>query len=86
MTDLGTGPSSRAEAINNRGQVVGTACHDGVQETPCRGFLWQDGAITQLGTLGGTCSRAMDINNRGQVVGMSCTAADEAHAFLWRTA
>ena len=32
-------------------------------------FLWQDGAMTDLGTLGGRASWAYAINDRGQVVG-----------------
>jgi probable HAF family extracellular repeat protein len=35
----------------------------------CRGFLWRDGKITGLPTLGGANSLANSANNRGQVVG-----------------
>lgn len=69
-----------AHAINDRGQVVG------VSETPDAGnhaFLWQDGKMTDLGTLGGTFSGAWDINNAGQVVGWAENAKGERRAFLW---
>ena len=57
---------SWAVAINDRGQVVGssdTAAGD------LHAFLYSDGAMTDLGTLGGTNSWASGINDRGQVVG-----------------
>ena len=42
------------------------------------GFLWEDGSITDLGTLGGELSQALAINNRGQVAG-----DDGVHAAIW---
>ncbi len=49
-------------------------------------FLWDNGTMTDLGSLGGTDSEAQCINNRGQVIGMSTlVAGDQAkHAFLWQ--
>jgi probable HAF family extracellular repeat protein len=35
----------------------------------CRGFLWQDGSMTPLSTLGGYNGAASAINNRGEVAG-----------------
>ena len=48
-------------------------------------FLWQDGAMTDLGTLPGDAnSMATDINEKGQVVGTSCDATfSVCRAFLW---
>jgi probable HAF family extracellular repeat protein len=37
----------------------------------CRGFLWRDGRITALPTLGGNNSNAASANNRGEVVGFA---------------
>jgi probable HAF family extracellular repeat protein len=71
LIDLGTlgGGSSRVHAINNRGQVVGGS---ETVEGEWHAFLWEDGRMKDLGTLGPpatTSSRAQGINNAGQVVG-----------------
>lgn len=66
---------------NTRGEVVGesqTATGDR------HAFLWRDGQMTDLGTLGGSFSRAESINDRGQVVGLAETATGESHAFVWQ--
>jgi probable HAF family extracellular repeat protein len=85
ITDLGTfGPgwtSGGAAAINERGQVVGT---NGTAGGKQHAFLWQNGKMKDLGTLGGRDSGASAINARGQVVGTSLTSAPQrVHAFLW---
>src|SRR3954467_3838407 len=48
-------------------------------------FLWDNGTMTDLGSLGGTHSEAQCINNRGQVIGWSNLSGDSIrHAFLWQ--
>ena len=78
---------SYAAAINNRGQIVGWSGKKpsgsdavGVQHA----VMWQNGRITDLGTLGGTSSEATAINERGQIVGWSETKTGDLHAFLWQ--
>jgi len=96
MQDLGTlgGPDSfvGAGGINQRdGFVVGGSYTNDIPN-PVTGlptmdpFLWKDGKMTDLGTLGGTlcCQAATVANNQGQVVGGSNLAGDLiSHPFLW---
>jgi probable HAF family extracellular repeat protein len=54
--------------------------------TESRAFIWDGGAIQDLGTLGGTDSCAVSINERGQVAGYSFTDTSSnppVHPFLW---
>lgn len=69
-----------AHAINPAGQVAG-GCRT---SESVHAVLWQDGVMTDLGTLGGGPSLAIGINAGGQVVGWSGTIGDlYTHAFLW---
>jgi probable HAF family extracellular repeat protein len=79
VTDLG--PGTVGTAINNAGQVVG---YSYTASGPNQPFLWSNGTLTNLGTLGGTAGEALGINSSGQVVGQSNIAGDVYHhATLW---
>jgi probable HAF family extracellular repeat protein len=85
VTDLGTLDGfgqSGANSINDGGQVVGYS--DDAETGNSHAALWRNGAVTDLGTLGGAYSQAYDINGSGQVVGDSRVASEDWHAFLWQ--
>ena len=64
--------------INDRGDIVGTMnLGDGVY----RAWHWRDGALTELGTLGGQNSNAYYVNNEGVVVGSAVTSNGVRRAF-----
>jgi probable HAF family extracellular repeat protein len=92
MQDLGTlgGTDAQAMLINDRGQVVGESYLNANPSPACAlplvtgAFLWENGEMQNLGSLGGTCTLPSDLNERGQIVGVSNLPNDQnAHAFLW---
>jgi probable HAF family extracellular repeat protein len=91
LQDLGTlgGTDSCALFVNDRGQTAGNSFTNSTVN-PSTGlptlhpFLWHEGKMLDLGTLGGTLAVANGINRRGQVGGVSTLAGDQAlHPFLW---
>jgi probable HAF family extracellular repeat protein len=73
-------PQSSANGINNQGQIVGALSVPGTIDA----FLYRDGQLRDLGTLGGVGSSADGINDRGQVVGESSIAGNSVyHAFIY---
>ena len=84
MTDLGTlgglNSSEQWPVKDDRGLIAGVAetpntdplgenfCGFGTGLI-CQGFLWQNGVMTALPTLGGNNGQALGVNNRGQLVG-----------------
>ena len=78
---LGAAPA-RATSINAKGQIVGYSYRP---DNSYHGFLWDNGNVTDLGTLsGGHVSAASDINDAGQICGWSdAQKLGPARAFLW---
>jgi probable HAF family extracellular repeat protein len=71
-------------ALNDAGQVVGQALTATNSDGSFHAFIWQNGTMTDLGTLGGAASIANGINNSGQVVGGSVTSDGSSDAFVWQ--
>jgi len=81
-------PARRADRPSpqtNLGQVTGlSGGWPGRSYSRFALLVLANGALTDLGNLGGTESAPSDINNRGQVVGASFLPGDTtSHAFLW---
>lgn len=74
------GYSTWASGANDAGSVTGSAGAEGRAE---RAFLYQNGQMRLLDTLGGSWARATAINNADQVVGVSADAAGATRAFLY---
>jgi probable HAF family extracellular repeat protein len=81
------GPNSAAFGVNQHGQIVGqaeTSVANGEDfcgfnfygfpsSTACLPFVWQNGMMAKLPTLGGANGFANSINNRGEVAGLAET-------------
>jgi probable HAF family extracellular repeat protein len=73
---------SLVSRFNNQGVMAGNA--DFGQET--HAAIWDNGTITDLGTLGGPYASATDVSDNGFVVGESTINPDnwnKHHAFIW---
>src|SRR4030067_514448 len=92
MNDLGTlggTTSSQAWDINKKGQITGSYDYAGYYKpfygnSEIHAFLYSDGVINDLGTLGGPNSWAYDINKFGHVVGMLGFPTGWGRAFLYK--
>ena len=98
LGSLGLGVSDGL-AINANGQVTGysylsktvqtSGCPGGYDapkkcvEHPEHAFLYSNGTMNDLGTLGGNNSQGRAINLSGQVVGLADTKTGFSDAFLW---
>lgn len=85
VTQLGTlGGSysfvSGRPALNDAGDVIG---YSQTAQGLSHAFLWRQGVMKDLGTLGGASSVPMAISERGDVVGYAAMGGGASHAFLW---
>jgi probable HAF family extracellular repeat protein len=97
VSDVGTlgGTDAVALFVNDGGQIVGESyavnsvsnpvphCED--SPLTLHAFIWENGKMMDLGTLGGSCAFAYDLNNYGQVVGQANLGGDDqSHPFIWQ--
>jgi len=79
-----------ALGANDKNQLVGASgmCGSGpaLGPVPVHALLWQNEAVSDLGSLGGVVNNvAYAINNAGQIAGASDLPGDNTgHAFLWQ--
>lgn len=67
--------------INESGVVVGALNIPGQAQRP---YMYSQGKLTDLGTLGGQTGVATAINDLGAVVGYASTASEQGKAFLYQ--
>jgi probable HAF family extracellular repeat protein len=98
------GPNTAGFSVNERGQAVGQAETSVANDedfcgfnangfsslTQCLPFVWQNGVMTALPTLGGANGFAYSINNRGEVAGLAetkdsgCPVTSHFEPVIWK--
>ena len=88
ITDLGTfgtnsrGTYSQAFCINASGQAAGQSSASSSQMTD-PAFLYSDGQLVNIGTLGGEYGQGRGINSSGQIAGYSTLTTGSYRAFFY---
>lgn len=85
------GNNGLAGAINNRGQIVGTA-ETAISDPACaftflrnQAVIWEDGRVQELPPLpGDAIGNAIANNDKGEVVGATGCMNGNVHAVLWQ--
>jgi len=84
MVDIGLGGSLGGSGmINGKGQAIGDSFLPG--DTEDHAFLWSEGKVHDLGTLGGSTSLPTGLTENADVSGVSWLPGDQGlHAVLWK--
>ena len=84
MYDLSLGGSlGGSGVINGRGQAIGDSLI--ADDSEDHAFLWSDGKVRDLGTLGGTFSQPTGLTEKTHISGVSSPAGDQVvYAVLWK--
>lgn len=84
LTAIGAPVYSQATAISNAGHIVGTSDFTAGNSNR-RAFMYRNGSMVDLGTLGGPTSVAYGVNDLGVVAGASdFDASGSTHGFVYR--
>ncbi len=75
---------SEATAISEDGTVVGWSAHGDDYDGPRQAFIYRNGRMQALGSLGGGYTEALGVNGRGDVIGQSRDAQGRLRPFLWQ--
>lgn len=92
--DIGTlgGPDALMSVSNQLSEMTGQSYTDSTPNPATAiptldPFLWADGRMQEVGSLGGTVGSGNWLNDSGQVAGFSDLAGDQSfHPFLWNGA
>jgi len=85
LGDLGpSGSGSTAISINDKGQIAGVSSGFATNQGVVRAVVWLNGAISDLGTLGGPHSTANAVNAQTLVVGWAEVVDNSTVAFQWQ--
>jgi probable HAF family extracellular repeat protein len=85
LTNLGTFGADQATLrdINGAGQIIGSTTNGEGSTATSTPFIYQDGAFTALGSLGGKTGSTNGINEFGEVVGASQIASGTNHGYVY---
>lgn len=74
-----------ASGINNQGEIIGSnpTATASYLHPAAHAFVYKNGILVDLGTLGGIDSYASAINSAGQIVGIADNTAGEGETFLY---
>jgi probable HAF family extracellular repeat protein len=83
LKSLGTPADSWAVDLNNFGQIIAYAAASTPGTNIQRGYVWRNGTLTELGTLGAPFVTPAAINDQGLIVGSAQLPSGADEAATW---